>query len=169
MAMRWPSLRRSPGFTLIETLIATCILVTVFTGIAGLLVSSMRFARESGRHGSAMLVAQAKLEWLRAKEYAYGPEGDRVTDVALSPSPPGALGHDTSGYQDALDADGSVVDAADGPNAGPAWVRRWAVTSMDAGVPDAVAIEVCVYHWPAHDVSPGAADACLSTIRVRQP
>jgi hypothetical protein len=50
-----------------------------------------------------------------------------------------------------------------------AFVRRWRITSLGPGEPDAIAIEVCVFPAPAPNGGPAHAAACLSTARVRQP
>lgn len=161
--------RGTSGFSLIETVIAASILVTALAGTAQLLVYSLRFTRESGRREVAAVAAQSGVEWLRARAFAYGPEGDTVTDAALEPSPPNALDENVSGYFDALDAGGEVIDLDEAAGGGPAYVRRWAVTPLDSGAPDALAIEVCVFRGSATAVPVASAEACLATIRTRQP
>jgi hypothetical protein len=49
------------------------------------------------------------------------------------------------------------------------FVRRWRVASISDDEPESVAIEVCVFRMPADEVNARGADACLSTIRTRQP
>ena len=49
------------------------------------------------------------------------------------------------------------------------FVRRWRITPMNDAPPESVAIEVCVFRAPAEGVPARSADACLSTIRTRQP
>jgi type II secretory pathway pseudopilin PulG len=159
--------RSASGFTLLETLIATSVLVTVLAGVAQLFVLSVRFAGSSGRRGLALTAAQAKIEDLRSRRLGYDAAGDPVTDPVLTPSPPGALSSDADGYSDALDANGEVI-SADEERAGT-FARRWAITRVDDLVPEALVIEVCVFREPAGDAPLAAAEACLSTIRVRQP
>jgi len=153
------------GFTLLETLVATGILVTALAGIAQLFVLSARFTRMSGTQGLALVAAQAKLEMLRSLPLAYGPTGDSITDPALEPSPPSSLREDTEGYVEPLDESGRAVDE-DGD---VAFIRRWAVTPIDHREPQAVVIEVCVFRAPAEGLAPVSAEACLATIRSRQP
>ena len=154
------------GFTLLETLIATAILVTALAGVAQLFVLTMRTTRDSGSHGVALAAAQAKLETLRSLQLAYGPAGERLTDPALEASPSQSLLEDTADYVDALDATGAVVVDDD---AGKAFIRRWAITPIDHEEPQAAVIEVCVFRSPADGLTPVAAEACLATIRSRQP
>ena len=65
-----------------------------------------------------------------------------------------------------LDATGAVVV---GDRAETAFTRRWAITPIDLYEPQAAVIEVCVFRSPADGLTPMAADACLATIRSRQP
>jgi len=157
---------RTEGFTLLETLIATAILVTALAGIAQLFGLAVRTTRESGSHSVALLAAQAKLETLRSLELAYGSAGERLTDPALEASPSRSLLEDTADYVEALDATGAVVAAEDGETA---FIRRWAITPIDHEEPQAAVIEVCVFRSPADGLTPASAEACLATIRSRQP
>lgn len=154
------------GFTLLETVIATGILVTALAGVAQLFVLTARTTRESGSHGVALVAAQAKLETLRSLRLGYGPAGEAVTDPSLEASPSQSLLEDTADYCDVLDDAGGVVEEDDDEGA---YTRRWAVTPIDQREPQAVAIEVCVFRSPAEGVTPAGAEACLATIRSRQP
>ncbi|MDO8680614.1 MAG: hypothetical protein Q7R30_19020 [Acidobacteriota bacterium] len=140
--------------------------MTALAGVAQLFVLTLRTIRDSGSHGVALVAAQAKLETLRSLELAYGPSGERLTDPALEASPSQSLLEDTADYVDALDATGAVVveDEAE-----TAFTRRWAITPIDHDEPQAAVIEVCVFRSPADGLTPVAAEACLATIRSRQP
>jgi len=150
------------GFTLFETLIATGILVTALAGVAQLFVLSTRLTRAAGTSGLALVAAQDKLESLRGLAYAYGDAGQSITAPALQPSPPYSLAEDVAPYVDALDASANPVASEEGA----AYVRRWRVTPIDQATPAAVVIEVCVFKAPAAD---RGAEACLATVRARQP
>ena len=156
----------SDGFTLLETVIATGILVTALAGIAQLFVLTLRTTRESGSRGVALVAAQAKLEELRALPLAYGALGEPITDPALDASPHASLREDTADYFDTLDQTGGVIVDEEG---GAVFTRRWAITPIDRLEPQALVIEVCVFRSPADGVAPVAAEACLATIRSRQP
>lgn len=159
------STRSDRGFTLLETVIATGILVTALAGIAQLFLLSVRFTRESGQSAVALGSAQERLESLRALTYGFDDAGDPIVDVRLAPSPESALSSDMAPYADWLDASGSEVDD---PEAA-AYVRRWRIVTLDDHVPDAIVIEVCVFRAPAGERGPDAAEACLATLRARQP
>lgn len=153
------------GFTLIETLIATGLIVTAVAGLAQLFALSVRFTRDSGQFGVALVAAQDKLESLRSARFEYDDAGDPVTDPALHPSPAHALTVNVAGYADWLDERGTALVTADGAG----YVRRWRVSEIAADEPAAMAIDVCVFRLPAVNAPPAAADACLATVRVRQP
>jgi prepilin-type N-terminal cleavage/methylation domain-containing protein len=154
------------GFTLIETLIATSLLVTAIAGLAHLFASSARFTRDADQFGVTLAAAQDKLETLRALRFAYDEGGGIVTDSRLTASPADSLSEDRAEYADWLDGSGAVLPGADGAD----YVRRWRITAMAADGPEAIAIDVCVFSLPsANPGDPREADACLSTVRVRQP
>ena len=154
------SLSSTRGFTLIETLVATGILVTALAGVAQLFVLGSQLTRQAGASGAALIAAQGRLERLGGQAFTYDPAGLMVTDPALEPSPESSLAEDVDPYVDWLDADGEATNDADAA----VLTRRWRVTSLGATTPDAIAIEVCVFRFGAR-----SADACLSTIRTRQP
>lgn len=152
------------GFTLLETLIATGLLVTALAGLAQLFALSLRLTRDSGQFGAALVAAEDKLESLRALRFGYDEAGTPVTDPRLAPAATSALSMDTDPWVDWVDAGGVPVAA---PEA--AFVRRWRITALGSDEPDAIAIEVCVFPASAPTRGPTQADACLSTARVRQP
>ena len=141
--------------------------MTVLAGIAQLFIFSTRFAGNSGRHGLAVLAAQAKIEDLRARRFGFNAEGDAVSDPVLAPSPPDTLLGDVEGYSEALDSNAEMIPVDD--ERPGSFSRRWAITPLDGMSPETVAIEVCVFRAPADHAPLAAAEACLSTIRVRQP
>ena len=153
------------GFTLFETLVATGILVTALAGIAQLFLLGAQLTRRASASGVALLAAQTKLEELRGLALRFDAAGVAVTDPALQPSPPSTLNGDESPYCDWLDAGGETESDPDAA----AFVRRWRITALGVSQPDALAIEVCVFAAPADGRGPQSADACLSTIRTRQP
>ena len=152
------------GFTLVETLVATGILVTALAGVAQFFVLGSHLTRQAGASGIALVAAQDKLESLRGQAFTYDPSGLEATAAALEPSPQSSLSEDTDPYVDWLDDYGQARDSPDDA----VLTRRWRITSLGETTPDAIAIEVCVYPFMP-DGEGGSADACLSTIRTRQP
>jgi len=153
------------GFTLIETVVATGILVTALAGLAQLFILSTHLTRQASASGVALVAAQDKLESLRARRFAYDTSGASITDPALQPSPPSSLDEDVETTVDWLTASGEAAATADLA----AFVRRWRISMVAASIPEAIAIEVCVFKAPAAGADHRAADACLSAIRTRQP
>lgn len=156
------------GFTLLETVVATGVLVTALAGIAQLLALSVRTTYDAGSQAAALMAAQDKLEGLRSLALTYDPLGAPVTDAGLAASANFTLDEDTDGFVDYVDRDGATVDTRVGGH-GATLTRRWRITPIDPFVPEALAIEVCVFRWPSDGVSLQAATACLATVRVRQP
>jgi|SRR5215831_317243 len=132
-----PPRASSNGFTLIEVLIATGILVTVAAGSAQLLVIAMRHDIASRQQLAMAQAAAAKIEEL-------------VGTIATAPPPAAAVG--------ALDreADG-CADAA--TFAGVALERRWIVAPLGGYAPSAVVVVVRVAA-----ASTAGADVELATI-----
>lgn len=153
------------GFTLVETLIATGVLVTAIAGLAQLFALSVRFTRDTVQFGVALAAAQDKLEALRALRFAYDEGGEIVTDARLTASPVTSLSEDVAGYVDWLDASGAALASAPGAE----YVRRWRITAVAADQPEVIAIDVCVFNIFSANRDPHHADACLAGVRVRQP
>lgn len=161
-----PSPTSARGFTLLETLVATGILITALAGVAQLFALGTHLTKHAGASGFALVAAQDKLESLRGLTFSYGAIGESHTAPALQPSPPSSLSEDLPPYVDWLDSDGDPQSTSEGA----ALVRRWRVFALPGGAPDAIAIEVCVFQAtppPVEDHS--QALTCLSTVRTRQP
>jgi prepilin-type N-terminal cleavage/methylation domain-containing protein len=153
------------GFTLLETLVATGILVTALAGLAQLFILSTHLTRQANMAGAALVAAQSQLEVLGSLAFGYDAAGGAVTDPLLQPSPASSLDENAGPYVDWVDKTGQSHDSG----RDTIFVRRWRVTPVDEGIPDSIAIEVCAFRMPAQGVAARSADACLSTIRTRQP
>lgn len=152
------------GFTLLETVVATGILVTALAGIAQLFVLGSHLTRQASASGIAVVAAQDKLESLRGLRFAYDEAGASVTAPELSPSLSSSLDQNVDASVDWIDGDGRAGDRAEGA----ALVRRWRISTIGGAPPDAIAIEVCVFKAPGA-ADHRAADACLAAVRTRQP
>lgn len=147
------------GFTLIETLVASSILITALAGVAQLFIMSAQWSNQAAVSNAALLAAQGKLEELSGATFLYGAAGEPLTDPALQLSSVESLRDDHPPYVDWLDASGRPVPSA----AAALLTRRWRITSAGSGAPELIAIEVCVSHSPATE-----AAVCLATVRLRQ-
>ena len=170
------------GFTLLDALVATAILVTVTTGVAGLLTWSTRAAAAAGTQTTAVWLAQQKLEQLAALEWSVNEAGlarsDDSTSVAVDPmrasgpglraSPGSSADVNTPEYTDFVAADGSWRGDAR-PRAGAAFVRRWSVVPLGSDPLNTLVITVSVR--PLSEASRGSrlvsSGATLQTMRTR--
>ena len=150
------------GFSLVETMVALCLLLVVTAGVLPLAVLTFRI---SENHGNLMArsteYAQDKLEQLMALSY-----GDAVTDTRTFPA--GATGGtglapggsvDTTapvaGYVDYLTMEGALLASSNGqPPAGWYYQRVWQVEEVGAADPT---------NCP---VAASAAQKCLKRITV---
>lgn len=153
------AIKSGRGFSLIETLVATVILITALAGVAQLLILSAQWSRTAAGANGAILAAQEKLEELRGAPFGYDETGEPLTDPALEISPDSSLKEDIDPFDDWLNAANEVTDDPDDV----VLSRRWRVSALGDGVPDAVVIEVCVFRSPFDQ-----AETCLSTVRTRQ-
>lgn len=140
---------KAAGFSLIEVLIATAIVVGGTAALAPLFLLSGDANRVAGGSSIALLAAQQKLEELRA-----------APDENASPS--AALAADTAGYVDYLDAAGVPLADSGG---GAMFVRRWSVEPL--GVPvRSVVLRVLVIPGNASRER-GRSPTTLSSVVVR--
>jgi type II secretory pathway pseudopilin PulG len=154
-------LNPSAGFSLLEALVAAALLAGGVTALAHLLARSAGQISRSEDVTLALVLAQAKLEQLRAAVYAFDEDGQRVDDGLLDPSAPDALGQDSPPHVEALDRFGAIL--ADGQR--PVFIRRWSIVPA-ALDPDTLTLGVCVRPT---DRDAEATQTCVWTIRTRQP
>jgi len=177
-----PRFGSEDGITLLDALVATAILMTVTTGVAGLLTWSTRAAAVAGTQTTAVWLAQQKLEQLAALEWSVDERGiarsDESTSVAVDPmrdsgpglraSPGSAADVDTPEYMDFTGADGSWRGNA-APRPGAAFVRRWSVVPFAGDAQNTLVITVSVR--PLSEARRGSrqvsSGATLQTVRTR--
>lgn len=136
------------GFTLIEVLIATALLVVMAIGVAHLLAIGSASGRASRFGTASALLAAARLEQLRSLHWSYEP-GPGATVIprsdlsanlsvdpppdggpGLAPSPPGTLAANVPPYVDYLDFQGRWVGNGPSPPPEAVFIRRWSVTPL---------------------------------------
>jgi prepilin-type N-terminal cleavage/methylation domain-containing protein len=154
---------RSPGFTLVEVLIAVAIFVTIAIGVAQLIAVSTRAMRAAREQTTAVILAAAKMDELRALAWTYEPplpgepavpRSDRTTDlsdpdhaddgVGLAASPPATLASNMPGWVDYLDDSGRWVGHDTDPPADAVFIRRWAVRPLPADPERTLVLQVLV-------------------------
>jgi type II secretory pathway pseudopilin PulG len=154
--------KSSAGFSLLETLVAITLLTVGVCSLAQLFVISARANQRAHAITTASVLAQQKMEQLRALMWGVDDLGRALTDttsdtttmperpaggVGLSPSPGNTLAMDTPGYCDFVDAFGELVDAGAGPSSVPAasvYTRRWSITRVPANPDNTIVVQVRV-------------------------
>jgi prepilin-type N-terminal cleavage/methylation domain-containing protein len=136
------------GFSLLETMIALCILAVVAAGVLPLGILAAKMSENQG-HLSARTAeyAQDKIEQLVALAYS-----DATTDTRVFPAPNvGGSGLTIGGsivttapaalYADYLDVNGNVLPAAGGgPPAGWYYMRAWRITQLRANLKQIIVV-----------------------------
>ena len=153
------------GFSLIEAMVATTILAVALVSLADLLAYATRANMGSRDTTRAVILAEQKMEQLKALQWAMDDGGGGVSDgssnvaavttsgqcaavatgtaAGLTPSPAGALATNTDGYVDYVDAHGCGLGGGPVPPAGSTFIRRWSIAASDAG-PDTLVLQVLV-------------------------
>ena len=146
------------GFSLLEALIATGILAASLVSIAALFGLAIRSNLAARNTTVATVLAQQKLEALRA-----------VTWTGLIESPANALDDNTPGFVDHVDQFGEIRGSAADPAADAIFTRRWAIEPLPATA-DTLVIQVRVMRTTVRSVAGRVAEeARLTTVRTRRP
>lgn len=148
------------GFSLIETTIAMGLLAGALVTLAQLFALSTRSNVSAKTTTYATVLAEQKLEELRALTYGFDTEGLPVTDTTsntavspettlggrgLDPSPISALQENTNGYVDYVDEFGNKVGTGGTtPPAAAAFTRRWSITPLPTNPNNTLIIQVLV-------------------------
>jgi type II secretory pathway pseudopilin PulG len=167
------------GFTLVETLIASGIMVAAVVALGQMFATSVQ-NNISARNGTyAQILAQQKLEQLRSLTWGFDalglPLSDTSTNTALpiespnggtglSPSPAVALTHNTVGYVDYIDQFGNIIGG--GTETAPpkaVYIRRWSVEPLPTDPNNTLILQVLVTRL----LNRGTADNLGSTARLR--
>ncbi len=147
------------GFSLLEVLVATAVFTVAVAGLAEICLTATRANSTARATTSTSMLAIQKMEQLRALTWGFdelaAPLSDTTTDlsvspespnggVGLTPSPPGALGQNTSGYCDFLDAAGQPLGGGTVPPAAAIFARRWSVEPLPSHPADTLVLQVVV-------------------------
>lgn len=136
---------REDGFSLLEAVVASAILITGVFSLAQLVVSTSRAAAASDARSLAAMLVIDKMEQLRGLRWTVDAGGLPANDPGLAPSPGDALERDAPGY---ADAPGGCT-------------RRWLVQPLPSDSTDTLVLQVRV-------ITPGGAEARMTTVRTRQ-
>jgi type II secretory pathway pseudopilin PulG len=147
------------GFSLLEVMVATGLLVTALVSLAQLFVISTRSNIGSHNTTYAAVLAQQKLEELRALDWGYDTQGLPLSDTTtnttvspetptggtgLSPSPSSTLQQNTAGWVDFVDSFGNKLGTGANPPQNAIYTRRWSVTPMPTNPNNTLVLQVLV-------------------------
>jgi type II secretory pathway pseudopilin PulG len=146
------------GFSLVETLVATAILVTSLVSLAELFVIATRSNAVAKNGGMTMILAQQKMEQLRGLTWGFDsiglPLSDTTTDTAqapesaggtgLLPSPANSLWSNTDGYVDYVSATGQSLGGGTTVPSGTAYIRRWSIDPLPTNPNNTLILQVLV-------------------------
>jgi len=132
--------RTADGFTLVEVMVATSVLAVGVVALVQLALLAQAAGRASWRVTVAVVLAQDKMEQLRAQEW------------------PDA----SAGCCDYFDAHGGLLASGASPPVGTAFTRRWAIDAMPVFAESARVLRV----WVAP--ATGAAAVRLVNVRARR-
>ena len=139
---------RQAGFTIVEVLIASALLIAVSAGVGHLIGVATTRGRDARLQTCTALLAAARMEQLRALVWGYEPgfragkvpRSDAATDLStalpaqggpgLAPSPPGTLSANVPPYVDYLGERGQWVGSGPSPPPQAVFIRRWAVRPL---------------------------------------
>ncbi|MEW5984468.1 MAG: hypothetical protein AB1806_19125 [Acidobacteriota bacterium] len=147
------------GFSLSEVMVASGILATGLVTVAQLFAVSTDANRVARRTSTATILAEQKIEQLRALTWGFDPLGlptsDFSTSVAVSPpqatggtglsaSPPDTLTTSTTGFADYLDAYGNWIGTGAVTPSGTVFVRRWSIEPLPTNPNNTLIFQVMV-------------------------
>lgn len=153
------SFRSESGFSLIEALVATMLLATALTTLAQLFAMSTRSNLGARSTTYTAVLAQQKIEELRALTWGFDAQGLPISDTAtnlavspeaaaggtgLSPSPAGTLGQNTNGYVDYVDQFGAKLGGGTSPPNNAVYIRRWSVEPLPSNPNNTLILQVLV-------------------------
>ena len=177
------------GFSIIEVLVATGLLATALVALAQLFAIATATNQAARNSTLTMILAEQKIEQLRALQYTFDRVGLPVQDTAtdLSVYPPAATGGkglsphtdntlqaNTDGYVDYLDHFGRTLGGGTVIPENTAFIRRWSIEPLPTNPNNVVILQVLVTRQrdrgtgDAGSVSRGPQEARLVTIKSRK-
>jgi len=163
-------------------MVATTVFVVGVVGLAPLFILAARVTSGARATTYAAVLAQGKMEQLRALAWSVDdrdqPISDTTTDTSiepetsaggtgLSPSPGDTLTRNRRGYCDFLDANGRSLGGGTTPPADTTFVRRWSIDPLPTSPDHAVVIQVLVLRL--RDGAAGVrGDAHIVSVKTRR-
>src|SRR5439155_10447234 len=150
------------GFSIIEVLMATALMVAAVASLAQLFALSTTRNKSAKNTTFAAVLAQQKMEQLRSLTWGFDALGLPTTDITtdttkfpetnggtgLSPSPVNTLQQNVVGYIDYLDAKGrSLGGASANPPASAVYIRRWMIEPVPTNPNNTIVLQVLVTRY----------------------
>jgi type II secretory pathway pseudopilin PulG len=151
--------RGDAGFSLVETIVATAILATSLVALAQLFAISVKTNAGARNTTFAIVLAQQKIEQLRALTWGFDTLGLPITDTTtntsvspetavggkgLSSSPSNTLQAATDGYVDYLDSTGTLLGGGTVAPDNTVYTRRWMIEPLPTNPNNTIVIQVLV-------------------------
>jgi type II secretory pathway pseudopilin PulG len=177
------------GFSIVEVLVATGLLASALVALAQLFAIATSTNAAARTSTLTMMLAEQKIEQLRALQYTFDRAGlpvqDTETDLAvyppaatggkgLSPHTENTLQANTDGYVDYLDPYGRTLGGGTVIPDGTAFIRRWSVEPLPTNPNNVIILQVMVTRQrdrgtgDAGSVARGAQEARVMTIKSRK-
>jgi prepilin-type N-terminal cleavage/methylation domain-containing protein len=154
------------GFSLVEVIVATLVLSVGLIAVAQLFAVSTKGNTSARANTFTVLLAEQKMEQLRALTWGFDtlglPVSDYTTDTTnvgtlagcttsaggtgtgLSPSPTGTISQNTDGWVDFLDVNGCELGGGANPPDGTIYIRRWSVEPLPTNPNNTLILQVLV-------------------------
>ena len=183
------SRKSEAGFSIVEVLVATGLLASALVALAQLFAIATTTNAAARNSTITMMLAEQKIEQLRALQYTFDRAGlpvqDTATDLAvyppaatggkgLSPYTENTLQANTDGYVDYLDQWGRTLGGGTVIPDETAYIRRWSVEPLPTNPNNVIILQVLVTRERERgtgdlgSVSRGAQEARLMTIKSRK-
>jgi prepilin-type N-terminal cleavage/methylation domain-containing protein len=160
MALAKFSFNNKHGFSLVEVVIAMCLLTVMSLGVAQLFATSTKANLTARGVTSTTPLAEQKMEQLRSMTWGFDDQGqglpvtDTTSNIAvnpptqsgtgLNPSPTDSLERNTPGFVDFLDAGGNWVGTGTEGPATTAYIRRWSIQPVPTNPNNTLVLQVLV-------------------------
>ncbi len=155
---RFESSSGEGGFSLVEVVVATALLAVGLVSLAQLFAVATSNNTRARSATFAAILAEQKMEQLRALTWGFDPIGLPLSDVStdtasatdttggrgLSPSPPTSLGENTDGYVDYVDRFGNILGGGSTIPQGTIYIRRWSIEPLPTNPNNTLIIQVLV-------------------------
>lgn len=183
------SFNRESGFSLVEVMVATGLLATAIVTLAQLFVLSTQTNVASRNTTYASVLAEQKIEELRALAWGFDTQGLALSDTTtnttvspqtptggkgLSPSSSASLQENTPGFVDYVDAYGNKLGTGENPPDNAIYIRRWSITPLPTNPNNTLVVQVLVTrNRPRGAANQGSVgrlpdEARIITVRTRK-